>query len=84
MDTARGIEGGSDNTSFAEQSVRFPSSPERTAPLWLWARRRKRRIRLRRIRLSCKPLPSRDNQEPRCWRANWLPRGEISCCCRRC
>jgi len=37
MDTARGIEGGSDNTSFAEQSVRFPSSPERTAPLWLAA-----------------------------------------------
>jgi hypothetical protein len=37
MDTARGIEGGSDNTSFAEQSVRSPSSPERTAPLWLAA-----------------------------------------------
>src|SRR4029077_2551441 len=37
MDTARGIEDGSDNTSFAEQSVRSPSSPERTAPLWLAA-----------------------------------------------
>jgi chromosome segregation ATPase len=32
MDTARGIEGGSDNAS-----VRSPSSPERTAPLWLAA-----------------------------------------------
>jgi len=37
MDTARGIEGGSDNAPFAQQSVRSPSSPERTAPLWLAA-----------------------------------------------
>jgi hypothetical protein len=34
MDSARGIEGGSDNARFA-QSVRSPSSPERSAPLWL-------------------------------------------------
>jgi hypothetical protein len=36
MDAARGIEGGSDNAPFAQQ-VRSPSSPERTAPLWLAA-----------------------------------------------
>jgi hypothetical protein len=32
-----GIEGGSDNAPFAQQSVRSPSSLERTAPLWLAA-----------------------------------------------
>jgi hypothetical protein len=37
MDTAPGIEGGSDNAPFAQQWVRSPSSPERTAPLWLTA-----------------------------------------------
>jgi DNA repair exonuclease SbcCD ATPase subunit len=37
MNTARGFEGGSDNAPFARQSVRSPSSPERTAPLWLAA-----------------------------------------------
>jgi hypothetical protein len=34
MDSARGIEGGSDNAPFA-QPVRSSSSPERGAPLWL-------------------------------------------------
>jgi chromosome segregation ATPase len=37
MDTARGIEGGSDGMPFAQQSMRYsPSSPERTAA-WLAA-----------------------------------------------
>jgi chromosome segregation ATPase len=35
MGTARGIEGG--NAPFAQHPVRSPSSPERTAPLWLAA-----------------------------------------------
>ncbi len=37
MDSAPRIERGSDKARFAQQSVRSPSSPERTAPLWLAA-----------------------------------------------
>ena len=37
MDTTRGIQGGSDNAPFAQQSVRYSSSQERSAPLWLAA-----------------------------------------------
>jgi hypothetical protein len=37
MNTAHEIESGSDKASFAQQSVRSPSSPERTAPVWLAA-----------------------------------------------
>jgi len=37
MDTTRGIQGGSDNAPFAQPSVRYSPSQERSAPLWLAA-----------------------------------------------
>ena len=37
MDTTRGIQGDSDNAPFAQPSVRYSPSQERSAPLWLAA-----------------------------------------------